>query len=152
MPLPSAYDPRAKLKKGFKDNRIALVEKIQSSLGEVAHLQTTHEEAIKRLANRMSNLWLQFGMNRCRIVISLQDSNLAALMYTSTSVREKQTKKPLLLNIAPSLGRYGNVDGFKMETYAIIGKRPGDTMRLAWTETSQSATSPLAPPYDDQAT
>ena len=127
-PIPSEFDPRARLRKGFKTNREALVKAMESALQEMAEFSPADGQVVERLIQRMSNMWLEFQMHRCRIVILLEESK-----------REPAAKKAQVLQsalelvVVPSVGRYGNVKGVELDRFTVIAGCAGEVIRLSTT-------------------
>lgn len=132
--LPSEYDPRTKVRKGFKKQTNALVQELRSSLMEVAHVEDSDVSVIERLTKRMAIVWLDCAMHRCRILMILQAPSLVTM---SERAAQAETGS-LVLNVMPRLKRYGDVRGFDLDKSAIIGKLEGEIMQLSWSRHLES--------------
>ena len=125
-PVPSQYDPRARLKKGFKNSLDALVAKIKAVLGDMVDLGAESTQLIDRLSKKAATTWLDFEMHRCRIVVRL---NGLTTMSTSEKVAQFQ-KSSLALTVIPMVGRFGNVKGVDLGSFTILDGCAGDTLKI----------------------
>ena len=101
---------------------------MKSALQEMVEFGPADGQMVERLIQRMSNMWLEFQMHRCRIVISLK----------GTKPEPAAKKVPVLqgaleLVVVPSVGRYGNVKGVELDKFTVIGGCAGDMIRLSTT-------------------
>ena len=101
---------------------------MKSALQEMVEFGPADGQMVERLIQRMSNMWLEFQMHRCRIVISLKE----------TKPEPAAKKVPVLqgaleLVVVPSVGRYGNVKGVELDKFTVIGGCAGDMIRLSTT-------------------
>ena len=125
-PVPSQWDPRAQLKRGFKSSLDELVAKLKTAIADIADLDAEHAQLVERLSKKAATMWLEFEMHRCRIVVNLTGST-----KMSTSEKIAQIKKSsLVLTVLPMVGRYGNVDGVELETFTRIYSCAGQSLEL----------------------
>lgn len=114
--VPSEFDPRAKLKRGFMDNKLELVRTIHVMLNEMVEYNTSDAQKVEQLIKQLMNLWLEYGMYRCRLVLFMSQPYLQ-------SAKEKARQAEggnLILTIAPGLKRYGNVEGVELHSSTIV--------------------------------
>ena len=126
-PVPSEWDPRAKLKKGFKTSIDALRKAWMSTLGEVANLDKSSIQAMERMTIKAANMWLEFGMQRCRILVVLQGSNLK-----SAEERIQRAQDDILeLVVVPALKRFGNSKGQDLHIKETVGGCDGEKVEVS---------------------
>ena len=125
-PVPSQWDPRARLKAGFKGNLDGLVDILKQELGDIVDLAISDTQPIERLAKRSATTWLEFQMHRCRLVINLTGSGARS---TPEKIDLLQSGS-LALTTAPWVGRHGNVNGVELESFTMIAKGAGDQITI----------------------
>jgi len=125
--LPSEWDNRAKLKKSFKASTIALCETMESTLGDIVDLDDELRGGIGKLVRAAAQLWLDFGMQRYRIVFVMQGSNLESM---EDRVR-RANEGTLELVVTPMLKRCGNSDGIQFNVDEIIGAGNAETVKIS---------------------
>jgi hypothetical protein len=125
--LPSEWDPRAKLKKGFKTSIDALRKEFTSTLSEVANLDKSSVQAMEKMTMKAANMWLEFGMQRCRILVVLQGSNLKSAEERIQRAQEKT----LELAVVPELKRFGNSKGQNLHIEETVGGCDGETVEVS---------------------
>ncbi|KAK5105104.1 hypothetical protein LTS08_001378 [Lithohypha guttulata] len=123
-PVPSEWDPRMRLRKGFMDNLKELGSNLTSSLENIIDLTSSDLQTIVKLGKKAATIWLDFSMHRCRLVLLLRGP-------PTLSMEEKivmaQTKS-LELTVVPMLGRYGNAMGVDLLDFKVIDKCGGDSI------------------------
>lgn len=127
QPVPSEWDPRAKLKKGFKTSMDALREEFTSTLGKMANLEKSNVQAMDKIVKRAANMWLEFGMQRCRILVALEGSNLKS----AEDKIQRAQEDTLELVVVPELKRFGNSKGEELHTEATVGGCDGETVEVS---------------------
>jgi hypothetical protein len=100
------------LKKGFKTTLDTLKSELIKRLGEVALIEDGHTQAIESLARTAAVTWLEFGAQRCRLMVVLKDTNLTS---KNTNQMERQRTDAFSLVIVPALKRFGNSKGEKLD-------------------------------------
>ena len=101
---------------------------MKSAFQEMVEFGPADGQLVERLVQRMSNMWLEFQMHRCRIVISMKESK------PEPAVKKAQVLQGVLeLVVVPSVGRYGNVKGVELDKFTVIGGCAGDIIRLSTT-------------------
>lgn len=125
-PVPSQWDPRARLKTGFKNNLDGLVDVLKQELGDIVDLAVSDMQLIERLAKKAATTWLEFQMHRCRIVINLTGSQAK---LTSEKI-DLLHMGALTLTTSPWVGRYGNVNGVDLESFTMISNGAEDKVTL----------------------
>jgi len=125
--LLSEWDNRAKLKKGFKTSIDALLEEMVSALGDIGISDDDLRGGLGKLARSAASLWLDFGAQRCRIVVIMQGSNLPSM---EDRVRRAQ-EGTLELVVTPMLKRYGNSDGLQLTLGETIGASTAEIAKFS---------------------
>jgi hypothetical protein len=113
----SEWDPREKLKKGFKASIDALRMEFTSMLGEVATLDKSSVQEMERITTKAAKMWLDFGMQRCRVLVVLQGSNLKSAVERVQRAQEDT----LELVVVPKLKRFGNWKGQDLHIEETVG-------------------------------
>lgn len=130
QPVPSEWDPRAKLKRGFKTCIDALRKEFTSTLGEVANLDKSSVQAIERMTIKAASMWLEFGMQRCRILVVVQGSNLKSAEERIQRAQENTLK----LVVVPELKKFGNSKGQDLNVEETGGGLDGKTVEASMRE------------------
>jgi hypothetical protein len=118
----SELDPRAQVKLGFKDKRDTLVKTFRIAIEQVSCLDRDTQLQIDRVVKKALNLWLEFGAQRCRLMIRM--SSKRTRWEENLDVAEKSG---LVLTLVPELVRFGNGDGLDLHEQETIGGRSGET-------------------------
>jgi hypothetical protein len=126
QPVPSEWDPRAKLKKGFKTSIDALRKELVSSISEVADFDKENVQAMEKMTIKAVNIWLEFGMQRCRILVRQCRSSRKV-----DSKADKALKDLMDLVVVPQLKRYGKSDGQDLDTEETIKGCDGETIIIS---------------------
>ncbi|OCK74526.1 hypothetical protein K432DRAFT_469233 [Lepidopterella palustris CBS 459.81] len=126
QPVPSEWDPRAKLKKGFQTSIEQLKKEIISTLGELTALDKNSLQALEKMVVRAARTWLQFGLQRCRILVVVQRSNLRTVEERVQKAREDG----LELVMVPRLKRFGTSNGESLDIEETIADRDGETVKV----------------------
>jgi len=127
QPVPSHWDPRAKLKRGFKTSIDALRKELTSMLGEIADLDKDWVQAIEKMTLKAATIWLEFGMQRCRISVVMQGSNLKSAQERIRRAQESSLKMVVL----PELKRFGNSSGQDLNIEEVIGGCDGQIVGVS---------------------
>ncbi|KAE8440530.1 hypothetical protein EG329_007266 [Mollisiaceae sp. DMI_Dod_QoI] len=125
-PVPSEWDPRAKLKKGFLTSIEQLRGKLAATLGEVADVDKSSTQTIKEVTMKATNMWLEFGMQRFRVVVAVQDSKIESV--EERIVRAQEAELDLVL--APALKSFGNSKGQDLQAEETIGGCAGEIIKV----------------------
>lgn len=124
-PVPSHLDPRAAVKKGYKESQERLISELKEVLEGIVVLTPTDLQGIDRLVRKTLLMWLDFELHRCRLLIGL----------TGPKTKSTAEKVSLILNggskltISPSVSRYGNVDGIELDDFIVVVD--GDSLELS---------------------
>jgi hypothetical protein len=118
----SQFDPRARLKKGYKSNQNRLVTALKATLGGLVDLSSNVQ--LERITKKAFEVWLDFEMHRCRIVVQLKGPESKSM---AEKVAQVQTTT-LTLTVIPSVGRYGNVQGMELEEFTTIEGCAGESL------------------------
>lgn len=121
-PLPSQWDPRVGLKKGFMSSMDDLKGEIAAILGELINLDKEVMQILEKMTKRAANMWLEITVQRCRILIEVSDSRLES----AEERVEKALKGTLELTAVPSLRRYGTSAGLDLHLESTVGGLNGE--------------------------
>ncbi|KIW08012.1 uncharacterized protein PV09_00958 [Verruconis gallopava] len=121
----SELDPRARVKKGFKEARDSVIAAIEDAIMDVAKIDERVTSDIERLVKKAINIWLECGIQRCRIVISMPSSG-----RNSEEQKLKLVNGPGLdLVLAPLVTRYGTGDGLDLKKISIVSGCTSEVQR-----------------------
>ena len=134
QPVPSQWDPRAKLKKGFQTTIEDLKKEMTSTLGELVTLDEDSIQSLEKMAMRAARTWLEFALQYCRIVVVVQGSNLS----TTEEKVQKAQQDGLELVMVPELKRFGTSKGENLNTMETIGERNGETVKVVMERRAES--------------
>lgn len=123
----SEWDPRAKPKKGFKISIEALRSDFAAMLGDVVTLDKRNIQAIEKLTIKAANMWLEFGMQRCRLLVVFQGSNLNSAEAKIQAAEEDS----LELVVVPELKRFGNSKGQELNRSEIVAGCEGEIVEVS---------------------
>jgi hypothetical protein len=121
---PSVWDQRGKLKKGFKAALDALVGDLMLNLGEIA---SPDKNDVLKIAKKAAILWLEFGMQRCRVLVALEGSNLDSIQDKIQQAQEHSWE----LVIVPKLKRVGNAKGLELHPELAVGICEGEKISVS---------------------
>lgn len=134
QPVPSQWDPRAKLKKGFQTTIEDLKREMTSTIGELVTLDKNSIQSLEKIAMRAARTWLEFGLQRCRIMVVVQGSNLSM----AEEKVQKAQQDGLELVIVPELKRFGTSNGENLNTVETIGERGGEMVKVVMERRAES--------------
>lgn len=121
----SKWDPRARLKRDYKNSLDNIQGKLSGALAEVSELENGTIQSLEDICKKAARMWVAMGTQRCRILVVMQGSNI-----TSQSDR---VKKALELVITPQLWRCGNSKGQDLQNEEIIMGCNGSTSSVRMT-------------------
>jgi hypothetical protein len=116
----SELELRARIKKGFKSSLDKLKESLATRITEIADFSRESAQATDKMTIKAVNMWLEFGMQRCRILI--------------TENREEEgenAKKAQYLLVRPQLKRHGKSDGYDLDIEEVINGCEGESVRVS---------------------
>lgn len=122
----SEWDPRARLKKGFKTSIDAIIRELKLTLGEISDLDDGSVQAVERIVKKAAKMWLDFGMQRCRVLVVVEGSNLAS---TEEKIQRAQ-EDVLKLVVVPELKRLGNPTGQDFTMKEVVGDCHGQVVEV----------------------
>jgi hypothetical protein len=124
-PTPSPYDPLAKPRKDFQASIKTIKEELMTAVGGLVTLNQTNIQDLEKMAMRAARTWLEFGLQRYRVMVQMQGDNIR-------SVRKKVERLDdgLALVVAPKLERFGNAKGEDLDEKERIGELEGETVTL----------------------
>jgi hypothetical protein len=125
----SELDPRARVRKGFKTSLDALTQELTSALREVSNLEKGSVQAAGSIVKKAAKMWLEFGMQRCRILVIMQGSNLKSTEERIRRAREATLK----LVVVPELKRFGSSKGQDVHIEEIMGDCDGEMVEVSIT-------------------
>jgi hypothetical protein len=123
----SEWDPWARLKKGFKTSLDALTQELTSTLGEVSNLDESSVQAAGSIIKKAAKMWLEFGMQRCRILVIVRGSNLKSAEERIQRAQEATLK----LVLVPELKRFGNSKGQDVHVAETVGGCDGEMVEVS---------------------
>lgn len=107
---PTTLDERAKAREGFEETLYYLKEDLKMSLSTLAVIQEKDINAINKVSRKAATMWLSFGMQRCRILITPEGNSLRS----DDEKIARMKKKTLRLVVVPRLSRIGNAEGLDL--------------------------------------
>jgi predicted transcriptional regulator len=122
MRLPSELDSRAKLKKSFKFSLEKLRETVGTRIAEVAEYNKGSVQATEQITMKAVNIWLEFGEQRCRVLVIEKRPNSAVV--------DEKVNKAVNLLVLPQLKRYGKSDGQNLDIEEVIKGCEGESISL----------------------
>ena len=125
----SELDPRARVRKGFKSSLDALKQKLTSTLEEVSNLDKSSVQAAESIVKKAAKMWLEFGMQRCRILVIVQGSSLKSAEERIQRAQEATLK----LVMVPELKRFGNSKGQDVHIEETVGRCDGEMVEVSMT-------------------
>ena len=124
---PSSWDKRARLRSEFTNCSKALVESLEATIRQVVDLGPENIEHLKKLFQKATNIWLEFEMHRCRIVVRLNGNATDSIDQIVSMIQKGSSA----LTVLPEVGRYGNVKGEELDSFTIINGCAGETLSIA---------------------
>lgn len=123
----SEWDPRAKLKMGFRSTLDEIRDEFISSVGDMVDLDKSHIQAMEKIAKKAAIVWLDYGIQRCRIVMVFAISNLRPVQERIRQARVGSIE----LVAVPELRRYGNSKGLELHTEATVSGCSGEKVPVS---------------------
>jgi hypothetical protein len=106
---------------------------LTSTLGEVSTLDKSSAQAAESIIRKAAKMWLEFGMQRCRIFVTVQGSNLK-----SAGERIQRAQEATLeLVVVPELKRFGNSKGQDVHIEETVGDCNGEIVEVSMTRTAR---------------
>lgn len=121
------WDARARVKNGFGETQAKLTKAAVTFMGEIMDVTPETAQAVDRIAKKASRMWLEFGMQRCRIVVNLTGSGDRVPAQRLAAIRDGGLK----LTVSPTVGRFGNMKGADLGTFTVIGGCEGEALETA---------------------
>jgi hypothetical protein len=118
----SEYDPRTKLRIAYQEN-VQLVQKsIAEKLSLVADLDEKAMQTIKTIATNVSEAWVLFGTQRCRLFFVFED------LKVTVEPRESHASsgQSMELLVKPDLRRIGDADGESLDKELLVSGCNGE--------------------------
>jgi hypothetical protein len=122
----SKWDPRATLKRSFKTSFDALKEELMSRLNEVSSVDDRCLQAVESIIKKAAKMWLDFGTQRCRIMVVVQGSNLKSAQEKIQTARSNTLK----LVVVPELKKFGNSKGQDVDVQETVGECGGEIVEV----------------------
>lgn len=98
-----------------------------STIGEMVNLDKGSIQSMDKIAKKAANVWLEFGMQRCRIVMVFDVSSLKPAGERIRKARDGAME----LVIIPELKRYGNSKGLELHTEATVSGCSGEKVLVS---------------------
>jgi hypothetical protein len=124
-PIPSPYDPLAKLRKDFQASIRTIKHELASAVGDLVALNQTNIQDLEKMTMRTARTWLEFGLQRYRVMVQMQGDKIELV---GKSVERLHNRPALVL--APRLERFGNAKGEDLDIKEIIGELEGEIVTL----------------------
>jgi len=119
----SEYDPRTKLRKAYQEN-VQLVQKsLAEELARVADLDEKAMQTIKTIATNVSEAWVLFGTQRCRLFFLFEKLKVTVEPRESDA---SSGQPPVELLVKPELRRLGNADGESLDKEKSVSGCDGE--------------------------
>jgi hypothetical protein len=125
-PVPSEYDRRASLKKGFMSSMENLKSELATTLGDLIVMDKESIQILEKMVKRAASIWLEFAGQRCRIIIVVEESGLRS----AEDRVKKAMSGSLKLVAAPILKRYGTSAGLDLNLEVTVGGFDGDLIEI----------------------
>lgn len=123
----SEWDPRARLKKSFKTSLDGVKKDLTTMLGEVCNLDKNSVHAAESIVMKAVKIWLEFGSQRCRILVVMQGSSLKTIGERIQRAREDT----LELVVKPELKRFGNSKGQDVHVEETVEDCTGEIAKVS---------------------
>jgi hypothetical protein len=118
----SEYDPRTKLRNAYQEN-VQLVQKsLKEELARVADLDEKAMQTIKTIATNVSEAWVLFGTQRCRLFFVFEDLKVTVEPRES----DASSGQSVELLVKPDLRRLGNADGESLDKELSVSGCDGE--------------------------
>jgi hypothetical protein len=123
----SHLDPRAQIKKGFKESRDNLIKTLRAAVSEVARADQGVMSDIEKLVKKAINVWLDFEIQRCRLMMTMPTEKIDSEEGKVELARQKR----LELTSLPGLVRFGDDSGQDLTIRQTVGSCDPDTVRVS---------------------
>jgi hypothetical protein len=123
----SDIDPRAKIKKGFKESRDNLMRELKAAVSVVAMVDQVVLADIEKLVKKAINVWLEFELQRCRLMITMPTDRVDSEQEKADLAGERK----LELTSSPGLVRYGDDGGQDLEIRQTVGSCSEEVVRVS---------------------
>jgi hypothetical protein len=90
-------------------------------------LEESNIQVMEKLIRKAANTWLEFGMQRCRIVVAMEGSNLKLMEEKVQRVKDGA----LRLVVVPELKRIGNSKGQDLNVEETIRGYEGEIVEVS---------------------
>lgn len=123
----SHLDPRAKIKRGFKESRDNLIAALRKNMEEVARFDQSVMTDVEKLVKKAVNLWLEFEIQRCRLMMIMPAERVQLEEDKMNLARQQK----LALTSLPGLIRYGDDSGQELNVRQTVGSCNPDVVRVS---------------------
>jgi hypothetical protein len=104
-----------------------LNSELATVLGELVVLDKSNIQILEKMTKRAANIWLEFALQRCRVLIVVSGSELE-----SADERVKRVHGGTLELVAtPILKRYGSSTGLDLALEGIVGGFDGEKVQIS---------------------
>lgn len=90
-------------------------------------LDASSTQAMTKIAKRAANMWLEYGMQRCRIVVLCEVSSFKQPAERVRSVDEEGFQ----IMVVPMIKRFGNSKGSELHTEVTITGCEGEKVEIS---------------------
>ena len=84
-------------------------------------------QAAEGIIIKAAKMWLEFGIQRCRILVIVQGSNLKS----AKEMIQRARGAPLELVVVPKLKRFGNSKGQDIQIEEIVASCDGEMVQVS---------------------
>jgi hypothetical protein len=123
----SHLDPRAKIRKGFIQSRERLSKALQGAISSVAEADQVVFTDIDKLVKKVIGLWLEFELQRCRLMILMPTSRISSDEDKMALAKERR----LELTSLPALIRFGDDEGQDLDVRQTVGSCSEEVVRVS---------------------
>lgn len=115
-------------KESFKEALDYLRNQMIETIDGLIVMDKTNVQAVQKITKKATKLWLDFGTQRCRVLLVFEGSNVETIEEKIRLAKEST----LELLVEPKLIRLGISKGYKLESSEVIGGCAGQLAKLQW--------------------
>lgn len=108
-------------------NSANLTGELQSMLDEMVEYPTPEVPSVERVVKRLVNVWLEYGMHRCRFILYMGPAHLRSVTEKVRAAEEGN----LELTVVPGLRRHGDIRGVELASSTTVGGLQGEFVNLS---------------------
>ena len=114
---PSEFDPRARVKMGHQNSLRLTKKELCKVIEKVTDIDDRILQKLDGIANAATNMWINMGMQRCRIMVVMPNVTLGS--SPADRIREARDGSLMLVK-RPELRRFGNSRGEDLDTKVTV--------------------------------